>query len=94
MAAFIAEGAGQSEIANVKTRIWRPSLSVIRLAVAAEVVGQRLERHGAAGGIDILLRSRDRVTPIVEYAEYLKTLVAKCDKIRFRPAGLVKIQLV
>ena len=50
--------------------------------------------HGAAGGIDILLWSRERVTSIVEYAEYLETLVVKCDKIRLGPAGLVKIRLV
>ena len=94
LAAFIAEDAGQSEVANVKSRIWRPSLPVIHLAVAAAFVGQVIERHGAAGGIDILLWSRDRVTSIVEYAEYLETLVTKCDKISVGPAGLVKIRLV
>ncbi len=94
MAAFVAEDAGQSDAANVKSRIWRPSLPVIHLAVAAAYVARLLERHGAEGGIDILLWSRDRVTSIVEYAEYLETLVAKCEKTLVGPAGLVQIRLV
>ena len=94
LAAFVAGTAGQSEVANVKTRIWRPSLPVIHLAVAAAIVAQLLERFGAEGGIDILLWSRERVTSIIEYAEYLETLVAKCNKINVGPAGLVKIRLV
>ena len=85
LAAFIAEDAGQSEVANVKSRIWRPSLPVIHLAVAAAFVGQVIERHGAAGGIDILLWSRDRVTSIVEYAEYLETLVPSATRFRSVP---------
>ncbi len=94
MAAFIAASAGQSDVANVKTRLWRPSLPVIHLAVAAEYAAQLLAKQGEEGGIDNLLWSRDRVTSIVEYAEYLEPLVAKCDKIKLGPAGLVKIRLI
>ena len=94
MAAFIAEGVGQSDVANVKRRIWQPSLPVIHLAVAAEYLAQLLAKQGEEGGIDNLLWSRARVTWIVEYAETLEPLVAKCAKIRVGPAGLVRIRLV
>ncbi len=94
MAAFIADVAGQSDVANVKTRLWRPSLPVIHLAVAAECLAQSLDKQGEEGGIDNLLWSRSRVTWIVEYAETLGPLIAKCAKIRVGPAGLVRIRLV
>lgn len=94
MAAFIAEGVGQSDVANVKRRTWQPSLPVIHLAVAAECLAQSLDKQGEEGGIDNLLWSRAHVTWIVEYAEALEPLVAKCAKIRVGPAGLVRIRLV
>src|ERR1700730_1219707 len=42
MAAFVAGEAEQSEPQNVESRVWRPSLGVIHLAVAANDVDPKM----------------------------------------------------
>jgi hypothetical protein len=87
---LVADDAGYTEPENVETRIWRPSLPVIHVAAAVQVL-----LHSSPGSIHAgqLMNSRTLIEWVVREAEEYEQLFARS---RFRGIdvnGLIKIRL-
>ena len=95
LSAFVLHQTGQSEPENVESRIWRPSLPVIHLAAAVQVVGQILERDGLrAPHIGHLITNRILIEAIVRVAEVYEALIPKIARLSIGPDLLVRVRLV
>ena len=95
LAQLVLEDAGQQEPKNVVSRIWKPSLPVIHLAVAISVAANEAERHGL-GTLHIfhLLGRRDVLECIAMYAKDLEEMVIANTNIHVSPDDLERIRLV
>ena len=66
------------DVRNLHARVWRPSLPVIRLAVALNVLFERTKPAGPDKlGIHDLIRSREAIEFLVETAQSLEGLVTQ-----------------
>jgi hypothetical protein len=93
MAAFVAGEARQSEPQNVESRIWRPSLSVIHLAVAALIIGTDHVRAGGTTTMETFLMSQVFIKAVVKEAEVNEERIAKATRLPFDTANLIRVRL-
>ena len=94
MAELVLEDAGQTDSENVETRIWRPSLPVIHLAAACQVLIQQTEREmGLVIHIGNLLQNREVIEHVIRTAEEFRQLLAKSPRLRVDPNTQVQIHL-
>lgn len=92
MAEFVLNDAGQSDVNNLKSRIWAPSRSVIHLAAAAAILGQELQKEGDAG-FDEYLERRELIEAIVREAQYCESLIENDPRIPIKIENLIKVRL-
>ena len=92
-------GSGIEETENIEKRTWRPSLPVIHLAAALQVLQQGLEK-GIAGlpSLDNIWAARESIEWLVTKAQYFEGLVLakpiiKNKKVLIKPEQLIKIRL-
>ena len=98
MAERVLPISGQTEPGNVKSRVWRPSLPVLHLAAATEVVRQLLERHAnIVLGYEHLLWETGVIAWILREAQIFEGLMEKATsarELRVDPAKLIRLRLV
>ena len=91
---FVLGQLGQSESGNVEARIWRPSLPVIHLAAATQVLIQTLERNGTrAPHVGDLVVNRMLIEWVIREARAYEAIIAKSDKFGIEPKNLVRLRL-
>lgn len=94
MAELVLEDVGQTEPENVETRIWRPSLPVLHLAAACQVLMQTTEREaGRSIHIGDLIEHRSIIEQVIRVAEDYRPLLAKSARLHIDPNIQVKICL-
>ena len=82
LAELVRDDAGYSEPENVEARIWRPSLPVIHLATALQVL-----LH-----LSVLL-GRGVIELVIRTAEYHRVLFTRCRSLRLDSESLIRIRL-
>ena len=93
MAELVLEDSGYTEPENVETRIWRPSLPVIHLCSAIQIMLQLAEPQTGPIGLEALLLSRQVIEWVVRAAEYHESLVVQSPRLRVDPDNMVKFRL-
>jgi hypothetical protein len=93
MAELVLEDSGYTEPENVETRIWRPSLPVIHLCSAIQIMLQLAEPQTGPIGLEALLLSRQVIEWVVRAAEYHESLVLQSPRLRVDPDIMVKFRL-
>jgi hypothetical protein len=87
---LVADDAGYTEAENVETRIWRPSLPVVHLAAAVQIL---LQAHsGPIHAGDLVLR-QDLIEWVVRAAEEFEGLFARSRYRGIDASKLIKIRL-
>ena len=93
MAELVLDDSGYTEPENVETRIWRPSLPVIHLCSAIQIMLQLAEPQTGPIGLEALLLSRQVIEWVVRAAEYHESLVLQSPRLRVDPDIMVKFRL-
>jgi hypothetical protein len=93
MALLVLEDAGFTDPENVETRIWRPSLPVIHLATAIQLMLQLAEPHAGRLGLEALLLDRGIIELMVRTAEYHRSIIMQ-SRLQIDPDELVQLRLV
>ena len=91
LAELVLEDAGYSEPENVETRIWRPSLPVIHLATALQLLLQLGEPQMGPIGYEALLLGRNVIELVIRTAEHHRVLFAHSRALRLDPQSLIGI---
>jgi hypothetical protein len=94
MAQLVLDDTGYTEPENVETRIWRPSLPVIHLASAIQVLLQIAEPRTGPLGLEAFLLNREVIELVIRTAEYHESVIAQSRRRCFDPEKLIKIRLV
>jgi hypothetical protein len=92
MAELVLDDAGYTEPENVETLIWRPSLPVIHLATAIQLMLQLAEPHAGRLGLEVLLLDRGIIELVVETAEYHRSVIVQ-SRLRLDPKKLISFRL-
>ena len=92
LAELVRDDAGYSEPENVEARIWRPSLPVIHLATALQVLLHLSDPQIGPIGYEALLLSRGVIELVIRTAEYHRVLFTKCRSLRLDPESLIRIR--
>ena len=93
MASLVLEDTENAEVANVNTRVWRPSLPVIHLATATLHLLRSLEPGIGRLDMAAFLLSREVIETVVHAAETHEGLIAQSRRLRIDPDRLLKIEL-
>jgi hypothetical protein len=93
LAKFVLDDTGFTNADNVETRIWRPSLPVIHLASAVQVLLFIAEPEVGPIGLEALLLSREVIELVIRTAEYHETVIAQSRRLRVDPERLIRIRL-
>jgi hypothetical protein len=93
MARLVLDDAGFTDPENVETRIWRPSLPVIHLATAIQVMLQRAEPITGPLGLESLLLDHGIIELVVRTAQFHETVIAQSRHLKMDPATLVRIRM-
>jgi hypothetical protein len=93
MAQLVLDDTGHSDPENVETRIWRPSLPVIHLCSAIQVMLQLGEPETGPLGLEALLLSREVIECVVRAAECHEAVIARSRRLRIAPQTLIKFRL-
>ena len=88
MALLVLADAGYTEPENVETRIWRPSLPVIHLATAIQLLLQLAEPYASPLGLESLLLDRGIIELVVRTAEYHRSVIAQ-SRLKVDPEKLI-----
>jgi hypothetical protein len=90
LCALVADDAGYTNSENVETRIWRPSLPIVHVAAAVQVL-----LHSSPGSIDAgqLMNSRPLIEWVVREAEEYEQLFARSRFRGIDASRLIKIRL-
>ena len=93
LAELVLDDAGYSEPQNVETRIWRPSLPVIHLATALQLLLHLGDPQIGPIGYEALLLGRGVIELVIRTAEYHRVLFTQCRSLRLDPESLIRIRL-
>lgn len=93
MAELVLDDAGYTEPENVETRIWRPSLPVIHLATAIQLMLQLAEPDAGRLGLEALLLDRGIIELVVRTAEYHRSVLMQ-SRLQIDPDKLIRFRLV
>jgi hypothetical protein len=85
--------AEYTEPENVETRIWRPSLPVIHLASALQLMVHCAEPVTGPIGLESLLLGRNVIELLIRTAENHEALIARSRHLRLAPEGLIRFRL-
>jgi hypothetical protein len=92
MARLVLDNAGFTDPENVETRIWRPSLPVIHLATAIQLLLQLAEPYASPLGLETLLLDRGIIELVVHTAEYYRSLMMQI-RLKLDPEKLIRFTL-
>jgi hypothetical protein len=92
MALLVLADARYTEPENVESRIWRPSLRVIHLATAIQLMLQLAEPYASPLGLESLLLDRGIIELVIRTAEYHRLLIAQ-SRLKIDPQNLISIRL-
>jgi hypothetical protein len=92
MAELVLDDTGYTEPENVETRIWRPSLPVIHLATAIQLMLQLAEPHAKPLGLEVLLLDRRIIELVVDTAEYHRSVLLQ-SRLKLDPEKLIRFTL-
>jgi hypothetical protein len=92
MALLVLEDTGYTEPENVESRIWRPSLPVIHLATAIQLMLQLAEPYASPLGLESLLLDRGIIELVIRTAEYHRSLIVQ-SRLKIDPEKLINIRL-
>jgi hypothetical protein len=93
MARLVLDDAQYTEPENVETRIWRPSLPVIHLATALQLLLQLGEPQFGPVGLESLLLGRNVIELVIRTAEYHASVIAQSRYLRLDPDSLIRVRL-
>jgi hypothetical protein len=93
MALLVHADAGYTEPENVETRIWRPSLPVIHLATAIQLLLQLAEPYAGPLGLEALLLDRGIIELVVRTAEYHRSVISQ-SRLKIDPEKLISLPLI
>jgi len=93
MASLILEDTANIEVENVKTRVWRPSLPVMHLASATQLVLQFLEPERKRLPLETPLLNRPVIEYIVRTAELHEKMIVESPRLRIDSDKLIKVHL-
>jgi hypothetical protein len=93
MALLVLKDTGYTEPENVETRIWRPSLPVIHLATAIQVLLHLAEPLVGRLGLETLLLDRGIIELVVKTAEYHRSVILQ-SPVKIDPEKLINIRLI
>jgi hypothetical protein len=93
MALLVLKDTGYTEPENVETRIWRPSLPVIHLATAIQVLLHLAEPLVGRLGLETLLLDRGIIELVVKTAEYHRSVILQ-SRVKIDPEKLINIRLI
>jgi hypothetical protein len=93
MAELVLEDAGYTEPENVETRIWRPSLPVIHLASALQLLLHLAEPECGPIGLEALLVAREVIELLVRTAEYHESVIEQSRYLRLDPENMIRVRL-
>jgi hypothetical protein len=92
MSRLVLDDAGYTDPENVETRIWRPSLPVIHLATAVQVMLQIAEPTVGPLGLEALLLDRGIIELVICTAQYHESVIVQ-SRLRVDPEKLVRVRL-
>jgi hypothetical protein len=93
MAQLVLGDVGFSEPENVETRIWRPSLPVIHLASALQVLLRLAEHETGPIGLESLLLGRNVIELLIRTAQYHESVIAASRLLHLAPENLIRFRL-
>jgi hypothetical protein len=93
MAQLVLDDAGYTEPENVETRIWRPSLPVIHLASALQLLVHVAEPVVGPIGLEALLIDRSVIELLVRTAEYHESVIEQSRYLSIDPENMVRFRL-
>ena len=93
LAELVRDDARYSEPENVETRIWRPSLPVIHLATALQVLLYLGDQQIGPIGYESLLLGRNVIELVIRTAEHHRVLFTQSRTLRLDPSNLISIRL-
>jgi hypothetical protein len=91
MALLVLGDAGFTDPENVESRIWRPSLPVIHLATAIQLMLQLAEPETGLG-LEVLLLDRKIIDLVVRTAEYHRSVIVQ-SRLQIDPEKLIRFSL-
>jgi hypothetical protein len=92
MAKLVLDDTGYTEPENVETRIWRPSLPVIHLATAMQLMLQLAEPHAKPLGLEALLLDHGIIELVVRTAEYHRSVLLQ-SRLKLDPEKPIRFTL-
>jgi hypothetical protein len=92
MAMLVLGDAGYSESKNVETRIWRPSLPVIHLVTAIQLLLHLAEPTTGRLRLEALLLDRGIIELMVRTAEYHRSVIMQ-SRLKIDSEMLIRIPL-
>ena len=93
LAQLVLDDVGYTEPENVETRIWRPSLPVIHLASALQLMLHLADPVTGPIGLESLLLGRNVIELLIRTAEYHEALIAQSRHLRVAPESLIRFRL-
>jgi hypothetical protein len=93
LAQLVVDDIGYTESENVETRIWRPSLPVIHLASALQLMLHLADPVTGPIGLESLLLGRNVIELLIRTAEYHEQLIAQSRHLRVVPESLIRFRL-
>ena len=80
MAEHVLPLSNETEVANLKSRVWAPSRPVLHLAAAVEALRQRFEKLGEVMSYEDMLWQKDLIAHLVRKATSYIPLFEKASK--------------
>jgi hypothetical protein len=93
LAQLVLDDVGYTEPENVETRIWRPSLPVIHLASALQLMAHLADPVIGSIGLESLLLARNVIELLIRTAEYHEALITQSRHLRVAPESLIRLRL-
>jgi hypothetical protein len=94
LAGYAQRELGVADVANMKTRVWRPSRSVIHLCAAWVVIAQEhFNEHGTRLVLDQVMRRPEFLALLIHRAQLYEPLVDQ-SRMRISADELIKFRLV
>jgi hypothetical protein len=93
LAQLALDDVGYTEPENVETRVWRPSLPVIHLASALQLMAHLADPVIGSIGLESLLLARNVIELLIRTAEYHEALITQSRHLRVAPESLIRLRL-
>ena len=93
VAELVLDDLSYTEPENVETRIWRPSLPVLHVASALQLLLHLAEPAIGPIGLEALLLGRNVIELLIRTAGYHETVMAQSHHLNLAPESLIRFRL-